>query len=40
MVNSIGFTQIHYQGKPDTKAEKLGSHWKLVDQNVAVVHQI
>ena len=29
MVNSIGYTQRHYQGKPDIKAEKLGSHWKL-----------
>ena len=32
MINSTGYTQRHYQEKQDTKAEKLGSHWKLRDR--------
>ena len=40
MVNSIGYTQRHYQKKQDIKAEKLGSHWKLKDRNVTVVNRI
>ena len=40
MVNSIGYTQRHYQEKQDIKAEKLGSLWKLRDQNTIVVNQI
>ena len=40
MVNSIGYTQRHYQEKQDIKAEKLGSHWKLRDQNLTVVNWI
>ena len=40
MVNSIGYTQRHYQEKQDIKAEKLGSHWKLRDQNATVANQI
>ena len=28
----------HYQEKQDIKAEKLGSHWKLRDQNTTVVN--
>ena len=40
MVNSIGYTQRHYQEKQDIKAEKLGSHWKLKDQNATVANQI
>ena len=38
MVNSIGYTQRHYQGKPAIKAEKLGSRWKLRNQNAAVAN--
>ena len=33
MVNSIGYTQSHYQEKQYTEAGKLGSHWKLRDQS-------
>ena len=40
MVNSISYTQKHYQEKQDIKAEKLGSHWKLIDRNVKVVNWI
>ena len=40
MVNSIGYTQRHHQEKQDTKIQKLGSHWKLRDQNAAVVNWI
>ena len=35
MVNSTGYTQRHYQKKQDIKAETLGSHWKLKDQNAS-----
>ena len=40
MINSIDYTQRHYHEMQDIKAEKLGSHWKLRDQNAAVVNQI
>ena len=40
MGNSIGYTQRHHQEKQDIKVQKLGSHWKLRDQNEAVVNQI
>ena len=40
MVNSTCYTQRHYQEKPDTKVEKLGSHWKLRDQNATVGNRI
>ena len=40
MVNSIGYTQRYYLEKKDMKAEKLGSHWKLKDQNVTAANQI
>ena len=40
MVNSIGYTQGHYQEKQDIKAEKLGSLWKLEDQNATVSNRI
>ena len=40
MVNSIGCTQRHFKEKQDIKAEKLGDHLKLTDQNVTVVNQI
>ena len=40
MVSSIGYTQRHYQEKLDTKAEKLGAHWKLRDQNATAVNRI
>ena len=40
MVNSIGYTQRHHQEKQDIKVQKLGSHWKLRDQNEAVVNRI
>ena len=39
MVNSIGYTQRH-QNKQDIKAKKLGSHWKLRDENTTVVNWI
>ena len=40
MVISIGYTERHYQDKQDIKTEKLGSHWKLKDQNATVLNQI
>ena len=40
MVNSIGYTQRHYQEKQDIKTEKLESHWKLKDQNATVLNRI
>ena len=40
MVNSVGYTQIHYQDKQDIKAKQLGTHWKLRDQNGTVVNRI
>ena len=40
MVSSIRYTQRHYQEKLDTKAEKLGAHWKLRDQNATAVNRI
>ena len=40
MVNSIGYTQRHYQEKQDIRAEKLRRHWKLRDRNVTVVNRI
>ena len=40
MVNSIGYTQRHYQEKQDIKTEKLGSHWKFEDQNAIVLNRI
>ena len=33
-------TQRNYQEKQDIKAEKLGNHWKLRDQNATVVNRI
>ena len=40
MVNSIGYTQRHYQEKQDIKVQKLGNHLKLRDQNATVVNRI
>ena len=40
MVDSIGYTQKHFQEKQDIKAEKLGSHLKLKDQSATVLNWI
>ena len=40
MVYSIGYSQRHYKEKQYIKAEKLGSHWKLRDQNATAVNRI
>ena len=40
MINSIGYSQRHFQEKQDITAEKLVSHWKLKDRNVTVLNQI
>ena len=40
MVNSFSYNQRHYQENQDIKAEKLGSHWKLRDQNTIAVNRI
>ena len=40
MVNSVGYTQIHYQQKQDIKAGKSGFHLKIRDWNVTVVNRI
>ena len=40
MVNSTGYSQRHYKEKQYIKAEKIGSHWKLKDQNATAVNRI
>ena len=40
MVNSVGYTPIHYPEKKDIKAETSRSHWKLKDRNATVVNRI
>ena len=40
MVYSIGYIHRNYPEEQDTKAEKLGSCWKLKDRNVTVVNLI